>query len=343
MPTATSELLPWYVGGGNLAGQDTGRRHLSHTALSSFLACPQKFDFSYERHLTAKAKAEPLTLGKAYQLSIEHSDPAVGAATLREEAKILSQADEDRVRAHETIVRSASSLYLERYGPAQGIREFEYLVRLRNARNGYPSRTYDLLGYADEWIDKGGYAALVENKLVGQITEQSIRRLPLDRQIALEAYGTWRATGLEAREVFYRMMRKPSIRQRKGEDIEEFCERVAQDYLDRPDFYCVEEHFLRTADDLLRIETELWEWASQIRRSRAAGTWTRNTSQCAEYGGCQFLALCLGEPGAEGLYATRTSADAATTPTQTDAGQGPLTSSGEAAKSDLLAPEPTHS
>jgi hypothetical protein len=316
MPPATPiELLPWHVGGGNLAGQATGRAHVSHTALSSFLACPQRYEYSYQQRLSPRTTPPALTLGKAYQLSIEHADPLFGAVQLTAEAKVYSNADAERVRAQAQIVQSASELYLERYGPAQGKREFEYLVRLRNPRNGYPSRTYDLLGYADEWIDKGSHAALVENKLVGQITELSIRRLPLDRQLALECYGTWRATGMEVREVFYRMMRKPSIRQKKGESIGDYCERISADYQERPDFYCVEEHLIRTADDLLRTEVELWEWASQLRRAKAGGVWTRNTSQCAEYGGCAFVPLCLGEPGAEGLFSTRTSVESAPEPT----------------------------
>jgi hypothetical protein len=323
------ELLPWHVGGGNLAGQETGRQHLSHTALSAFLSCPQKYEYSYERRLTPVATAEPLTLGKAYQLAIEHNDPALGARSLREGTIVKSQAHEDKLRVYETIVTSASTLYLETFKPRnqspgpsigdggmlplpsrywtppRGVKEFEYKVRLRNPRTGYVSRTHDLLGYADEWIDMGGYAGLVENKLVGQISELSVRRLPLDRQIALACYGTWRATGLEVREVFYRFVRKPSIKQRQNETVDEYCERLSADYAARPEFYCHEEHFLRSSEDLLRVEQELWEWSAQIRRQRAGNTTCRNTSHCTDYGGCAFIPLCLGEDGADGLYEVR--------------------------------------
>jgi hypothetical protein len=302
------EPLPWNVGGGNLAGQETGRQHLSHTALAAFLSCPEKFNLSYEQRLRPIATPQALTLGKAYQLSIEHNDSNLGADRLRAEhgPRVSSQQHEDRLRTWETIVASASALYLSRWGhQATGIREFEYRVRLRNPRNGYVSRTYDLLGYADEYVDLNTHAALVENKLVGQISELSIRKLPLDRQIALACYGTWRATGLQVREVFYRFVRKPSIKQRKDESIEEFCERLAQDYLDRPDFYAHEEHILRSSDDLVRVEAELWEWASQLRRLRAGEFWPRNTSACVDFGGCAFMGKCLGEPGADGLLEVR--------------------------------------
>lgn len=341
--------LPWHIGGGNLAGQETGRQHLSYTALSSFLSCPQKFDYSYEHRLQPIKRPEPLTLGKAYQLAIELGNPEAGAVKLRLGARMLSQADEDKVRINETIVRCASSLYLVRFGPRNqghvavgiggmlprpswppaGIKEFEYKVRLRNPANGYPSRTFDLLGYADEYIDMGEYAGLVENKLVGQISELSLRRLPLDRQIALACYGIWRATGQEVREVFYRFVRKPSIRQKQNETIDEFCARMEADYIERADWYCHEEHFLRSTSDLVRVERELWEWASQVRRMRSGQFWPRNTSHCTDYGGCAFIPLCLGEPGADGLYESRPSSAASS-------GQREL-SKGDAANSELLA------
>jgi hypothetical protein len=319
-----TNLLPWYIGGGNLAGQETGRQHLSHTALSAFLACPQKYAFHYEQGLRPRATPAPFTLGRAFQLAVELNDPVAGAASLREGASPSSQAAEDRTRVNEAIVAAASTLYLQRYGTVsrgiESVKEFEYRVRLRNPRTGYPSRSFDLLGYADEYIDFGGMrAGLVENKLVGQITEMSVRKLPLDRQVALACYGIWRATGQEVNEVFYRFTRKPSIKQRQGETVDEFCDRLTADYAERPDFYVHEEHFYRSADDLLRVETELWEWASQIRRQRAGDFACRNTSHCTDFGGCAYVPMCLGEQGAEGLYETRTSVqtDATSDPEQT--------------------------
>ena len=301
------ELLP--TTGENLAGTDTGREHLSHSALATFLACPQKYGFSYEQRLEPIRKPEPLTLGKAYQLAIEHGDPAAGARSLREEADIQSQADEDKLQTQEAIVTAAASLYLATWPPeadlaTNAMREFPYRVRLRNPYTGYLSRTFDLLGYADEIRFQAGSWLLVENKLVGQISEMQVRRLPLDRQVALEAYGVWRATGHPVTRVSYRFVRKPSIRQRSGETVAEFCERLTQDYVERPAFYAHEETWLRDTEDLVRIELELWEWAEMLRSQRRMPAWTRNTAHCTDYGGCPFIPLCLGER-AEGLYRER--------------------------------------
>lgn len=237
---------------------------------------------------------------------------------------------EDRHRVDEAIVRAAAKLYLGKWpsAPAGSIREFEYKLRLRSPWTGAYSTTYDLLGYADELIDPtlgtpgihAGPLELVENKLVGRIEATQVLSLPLNRQVALERYGIWRATGRPVTRVWYRWMKKPSIKQRGGrkadksdaETLEQFIDRIGEDYETRPEFYFHEEDpkFV-TTEDLLRVEAELWEWAEDFRQRMRNGpdgrrrVFDRDTTRCAEYGGCQFIPICTGDPDAHALYQVR--------------------------------------
>lgn len=247
-----------------------------------------------------------------------------------------TQEAEDRHRVDEAIVRGASRLYLKLW-PANDVeqREFEYRVRLRSPWTGAYSNTYDLLGYADALVDPWPKDApapevaadlgqmpleLIENKLVGRIERAQVLSLPLSRQLALERYGVWRATGRPVTRVWYRWVKKPSIQQRTGrkkdksdaETIDEFVERVEADYEARPDFYAHEEDpkFV-TTEDLLRVEADLWEWAEDVRQRMRPGAdgrrrvFDRDTSRCSEYGGCQFIPICTGDPDARSLYKVR--------------------------------------
>lgn len=237
-------------------------------------------------------------------------------------------------RVNEAIVRAAAALYLCTWPEGSGERrEFEFKVQLRSPWTGAYSRTFDLHGYADglvdPWAERGivgatgedaGPLEIIENKLVGQVSAVKVQRLPLDRQLALERYGIWRATGRVVQRVHYRWVKKPSIKQRGGrkkdksdaETLEQFCERIAADYEERPDFYLHEEEpKFTTTEDLLRVEADLWEWAEDIRaRMRKASdgrrrVFDRNTSHCSEYGGCQFVPICTGDPDAMSLYQVR--------------------------------------
>lgn len=296
----------------NYAGQDTGREHLSHSMLTTLLNCARRFDFQYVQRLETLSRPRPLGMGAAYQKCIELQDPTVGGEMVREGVRVMSQDDEDKLQVEEAIVEAAARLYLSLWPatPAEQ-REVEFRVRLRSPWTGRPSNTFDLLGYADAVVDHGDWLELIENKFVGQINEVSIRKLVLDRQISLECYGLWRATGKKVRKIDYRYVRKPTIRQKKTETIDEFRERVTADYQERPDFYSHQEDVFRTDEDLLRVETELWTWAEQLRQARRHGFFPRNSSHCSDFGGCPFLALCVGDPDASSLYRERPKRDAA--------------------------------
>jgi hypothetical protein len=171
----------------------------------------------------------------------------------------------------------------------------------------------------------------VENKLVGRIDQITVQRLPLDRQLQLGRYGVWRATGRPVNRVHYRWVKKPSIKQRQGETVDEFTDRLAADYEAREDFYSYEPPpSYITAADLLRIEAELWTWAEQLRALRRQRIYDRNTASCSisaavstfrcvagtltrsisTSGGQsgdldKYVPICSGDPDAEHLYHRR--------------------------------------
>jgi len=289
----------------NLAGQETGREHLSHSKLKTLLSCEQLYDYSYEQRLEPVVKADPLRLGGAFQTAIEFNDPERGVEALDADKPFTySQQDEDQHTIHKTVVRSGATAYLNQFGSPPNA-EWEYRVRLRNPWTGAYSRTFDLLGFADGLKDLGDSWELFENKFVGQFNDVDIRRLPLDRQLALECYGIWRASGKPVTRVTYRFTRKPSIRQKQNESVAEYCERVKGDYIERPDFYMHEEPLVRSTDDLLRTEQELWQWAQMLRAARSRNFYTRNSDHCNDYKSCAFLGLCLNEPDAPLNFQTR--------------------------------------
>jgi hypothetical protein len=231
-----------------------------------------------------------------------------------EEPYFHTQEAQDRHEINKAIVRAAAALYLRKWpAPVGEQREFEFLVRLRNPWTGHYSRTFDLMGYADGLVDNyemsmsaGRPLELVENKLVGRVDSVMVQRLPLDRQLQLLRYGVWRATGRTVGTVHFRWVKKPSIKPRQKETIPEFCERLAADYEERPDFYAYEPPpSYITSADLLKIECELWLWSEQLRALRRQRAFDRNTSHCSDYGGCDYIPLCSGDPDAESLYRVR--------------------------------------
>lgn len=286
---------------------DTGRQRLSHSSIGTQLACLKRYEWAYVHRLEKIDRPIALSLGRAFQRAIELKDPQAGAEAYARERQTFDQAEADKLLVDMAIVYSAASGYLARYPDDDGIQdEFEYLIRLRNPSSGWPSLTFDLYGFADGVIDHGDYLELIENKFQTRIDEVSVKRVKLDRQVGLEAYALWRITGKPVRVIRYRITKKPSIRQKQGESIEEFVERLKADYAERPEFYFHEETTFRDPSDLLVIEAELWDWAEQRRDAEHRGFFARNTGACHDWGGCPYLDLCVHGNQAMDLYRKRT-------------------------------------
>jgi hypothetical protein len=280
----------------------TGRQHLSHSSLGMQLACQRRYQHAYVDRLEPIRRKSSLSLGSAFAKAVELRDPFGGAALLGVDRGYGEQEDVDRLAVDMTIVESAAAAYLSRYyfDEAPELTEVEYLVRLRSPYTGAYSNTFDLYGRADGVVDHGSFLELTEDKLVGQIDAVSVKKTRGDRQLSLGAYALWRITGKPVRKVRKRFTKKPQIRQRKGESVAEFCERIRADYRERPDFYMHEETTFRDADDMLDVERSLWDWAEQRRAAARRGFWPMNTDRCHDYGGCDFLDICFG--GELGLY-----------------------------------------
>jgi hypothetical protein len=281
----------------------TGRQHLSHSSLGMQLACQRRYQHAYVDRLELIRRKSSLSLGSAFAKAVELRDPKAGAALLEGDREHLDQEDVDRLSVDIAIVESAAAAYLSRYyfdKKLNGVTEAEYLVCLRSPYTGAYSNTFDLYGRADGVVDHGAFLELTEDKLVGQIDAVSVKKTRGDRQLSLGAYALWRITGKPVRKVRKRFTKKPQIRQRKGESVAEFCERIRADYRERPDFYMHEETTFRDADDMLDVERSLWDWAEQRRAAQRRGFWPMNTDRCHDYGGCDFLDLCFG--GELGLY-----------------------------------------
>ena len=304
----------------DLADVEAKRGHLSHSTLNLALNCERKYQFAKVERLEPIEVKQSLQLGKAFHKGIELGDPVKGAEYLLENAPEphdQAEYDQQRIAAH--TVSAGVATHIRKWGKLlPGDRpEFGYRIRIRNPWTGHYSRTFDFLGYADCVKDHpDGGLVLVENKFVGQLSATTIRKLKLDRQVSLTCYALWRATGKQVTVVDYRYVRKPSIRPKSAESVDDYIERMHRDYEEREDFYTYGEPLFRDARDLLDIEAELWTWADQVRVSRHRGFFPRNTSHCADYGGCQYLPLCCGDTDARDRY--HVASDTPITPDETE-------------------------
>jgi hypothetical protein len=101
-----------------------------------------------------------------------------------------------------------------------------------------------------------------------------------------------RSLGYDSRCVIYDVTRKPSIRQKQGESVAEFSDRLRADTLARPDFYYARREIPILEDELAQHYQEMQDIAAEILWRRKQNCWPRAVSErtCQT---CEFACFCL--------------------------------------------------
>ena len=140
-----------------------------------------------------------------------------------------------------------------------------------------------LVGRADGIAEDG---RLVEHKTTsGEITEEYEYDLQWDEQML--AYMLM--TG--AREIWYTVCRKPTVRQKKGETDEEFFDRMVAWYDEDTDNKIKCMLLTRTDEEVEEFRQELGKMAFEMNH---ASNFYRNTGNCKRWGRrCEYASVCL--------------------------------------------------
>lgn len=276
----------------------TTKRKLTQSSLRALWSCEEKFRLRYLERLRARTESDALTLGKAVHKGIEvESAHEVDRLLLNEHGASTSEERREQIMKIRPIALAMISGALKKWTDWPERREVGFELPFRNPETGGMSTRHSFAGVWDGlWMEYGedGEPALLEIKTTGRMDADYMRRLHLDWQISAYCHAATAALGRPVRQVVYRVIRKPSIRQRKTETPEEFADRVTADYQDRPEFYFSDTVVRRTEEELERWWWEAWETHRRILRLENGGMSIRNTAHCLDFKRCDYFDLCRG-------------------------------------------------
>lgn len=262
--------------------------------------CPMAEHIRYDLELVPRNKKKSLGLGSAVHLGLETDDidKAVGYF---DGVFPDSQEEANELEVQRATVRAMLTGYFNRFGKwgEETIRELSFDIPIRNPKTGAVSRSFRLQGKIDAITVIDGKTWLVEYKTASQINKGYFERVSLDEQITLYMYAYRETFGVKPEGVIYRVLKKPTIRQAKKESMEQFCNRLEQDYVDRPDFYFFEQKYYRSENDLKQFEKELWAFTQQYLYEKRNDINCKNASRCLDFGQCEYMPICLGEADLE--------------------------------------------
>ena len=200
----------------------------------------------------------------------------------------------ERVKAR-SLILGYDHRYLDRYRQTEIIAvEPEFKFLLMNPSTSGQSKSFDVAGKIDAIIREGGQVKVVEHKTSGESIEPDASYwdcLAMDTQISAYFLGA-SSLGHEPEAVVYDVIRKPAIRVKKDESIEQFGDRLAADVIDRPEFYYATRETARLDSDILEYMEDVWAQSQQILYFCNRKIWPRNPSACTTFGICEYFPLC---------------------------------------------------
>lgn len=173
--------------------------------------------------------------------------------------------------------------------------EGEFKIRrMFTLANGRRVSTF-IRGKMDGVFDERKFLRLFETKTKTRIEEGAIADvLTLDLQVKIYLWAMKHIFQETPHGVRYNIIRRPGLRQKKGESLAQFAVRCAEDIKARPDFY-----FIRMDMDVSQHDMDAFEGELDDLVSDFLGWWYgvvghyRNSGNCEnKYGTCQMLRIC---------------------------------------------------
>lgn len=274
---------------------------ITNSMRRTFQQCRRKFWYSYEKLLVSKMPYLPFVIGGEFHDAMELF------YLKRPEAEILRRVDKNMVAYQAQLLppHLLDKLAVA-HGALRGMLE-AYFVKYASDREKWEivdvERVFDASTQADGWRkggkndlvirDQKGKLGIVEHKTTGDLSVSYVERIPLDDQIHQYVSAAEEDFG-KVDFVLYNVVMKSRLRQKQGEDFEQFVRRVEEQYHDEPAKYFYRERLKLPRWSLKRFERELAVVAKEIERAREVGeeAFYMNTSQCYAYGKCPYVELC---------------------------------------------------
>lgn len=301
---------------------DLYRDGVTQSVLTSFLTCPEKCRLGLIEGLTPLRVSGALAFGNLFHemLDLVYSAEREGApydvkALLagieeRDRAVLLEAAtDEYSMEDFEENIGMAEPLlaeYFKQWGSDFSQYQWESLEEVFEAKwsdafacPGDPTFGPPIFvrGKFDGIFRMHGKLWLFETKTKSRIEDSHIAdSLSYNFQVMVYLWAAKQVYGERVHGVVYNLVRRPQLRRGKGQSVFQFCDRVALDIQERPEFYFTRLNCTVPESDQKEFEkrfdaimTRFLAWARNIEKNNFK--WQ---PACGAPYPCQFLPICSG-------------------------------------------------
>lgn len=172
--------------------------------------------------------------------------------------------------------------------------ELPFEFSIKKPGNNHPLLSMRYAGKIDGICLVDARLLLLETKTTSDKIELGS---PFWQRFRIDAQVSWymiaaRKLGYDVQGVLVDAVRKPSIRRRQKDTVDDYLNRLREDIAERPEFYYARVEVPRTLNDLEKAGLELWQTAKAVHATYKSGDHYRTTSACTHPYNCEFLDVC---------------------------------------------------
>lgn len=237
--------------------------NVTTSMIRSFKSCKRLYELQYIEMLKPKVEAEALTTGSSYHRLVE--------------GLLLN-----KVVEADGIPAIMANQFKNRIMPLlPPIKEVEKQFNVRVGDGKY------LLGKIDAITEDG---TPIEHKTTSDtIDEKYINRLNWDDQVTNYLLALSLEQGKIVNKVIYTVIKKPTIRQKQNETLEEYLQRCVEWYDDDTEHKVAIFPVIRSKDELAAKQEELVYMANEMENCKM---YYKNPNHCSIIG-CSYSSICL--------------------------------------------------
>ena len=276
------------------------------------MSCPEKCRLGLVEGLRRPGSSTPLDFGNITHMMLERGykdssqkKPAALRA-MADQWQKENQAYTDDAECMLSQIEGLVTAYHEYWEKDDKKKDWVSLEQTFDVPYTLPSGlVIRLRGKIDGVFRVGKKLYLLETKTKGQVVSALDEAVGFNLQVMFYLYAARQLYGEFPAGVLYNILRRPQLRLGKAETQVGFAQRVEKDILSRPDFY-----FKRMEIAFLKKEQVAWERELAdilevfVNWAEGGPSW-HNTGSCLEYGGCEYLHICSGQPGAREAFTVK--------------------------------------
>jgi len=239
---------------------DLERDGITQSGLGVFMRCPEHFRLAFHEGWSVRGISVPLEFGSMFHhaeaLVVEHPQQFTPSEAVLDYC--YRQARDRKMGAQEIekldILGCQCTALLEWH--QRFWEDVDSEKKWVNREGAFRAETFGLTlrGRIDGVFRKeDGNIWIRENKTKGQINEVGMHALHWDLQSMLYAHVTEVLTGEKVAGIEYNVIRRPQLRQKKGESVADFVVRIETDIAERPAHYFMRWDVALVEEDMTRF------------------------------------------------------------------------------------------